>query len=99
MFDNRKNQSEAARSVFMSSMFGLANTAAATAAFLGGPLLYERSIRWIVVFTVNAYGEAWVWIVEPLWFVLVLLLVFFIARATLATALVTGGLAIAARLL
>lgn len=90
---------EAGQSIFMSSMKGLANTGAAIAAFLLTPWAYSESVGPVQAFTARAYGYGFEDLVAFGWFVLLALLTFFIARASLATLLVMGGLAIATRLL
>lgn len=94
-----KNQSEAARSIFMSSIKGLANTGAVAASFFLTPIFYAQSVDWIRDFTARYYGHDFVGLVDLVWFALVALLTFFIARASVATLLVMGGLAIATRFL
>ena len=96
---NSNNQSEAARSIFMSSVKGLANTGAVAAAFFLTPLLYGQSVGWIRDFTVRYYGHELAGLTDFVWFVLVALLTFFVARASMATLLVMGGLAVATRFL
>ncbi|MEM6537379.1 MAG: hypothetical protein AAF668_06575 [Pseudomonadota bacterium] len=87
----------AGRSIFTSSVIGLANTLAIVITFLGAPQLYGRTIEWVQAFTVNAYGRGWEDITAFCWFVVCLCLVFFVSRASISTALVMGGLAIANR--
>lgn len=94
-----KHQDEAARSIFMSSIKGLANTGAVAASFFMTPLLYAQSVDWIRAFTAKHYGHDLVGLTDLAWFALVALLTFFIARASMATLLVMGGLAIATRFL
>ena len=98
MFGNN-NQSEAARSIFMSSIKGLANTGAVAAAFFLTPLFYGESVGLIRDFTADHYGEDLAGVTEFVWFVLVALLTFFTARASVATLLVMGGMAVATRFL
>lgn len=98
MFNKDKHR-EASQSIFMSSMKGLANTGAVAATFFATPLLYSGSVDWIRSFAATHYGSDWTDITSFAWFVLVALLTFFIARASLSTLLVMGGLAVAARFL
>ncbi len=88
---------EASQTIFMSSMKGLANTGAVAATFFTTPIVYSASVDWIVSFAIRHYGEAWADVVNLVWFVLVACLVFFIARASLSTLLVMGGLAVATK--
>lgn len=98
MIGNGK-QKEAGRSIFMSSMMGLANTGAVAAAFFITPAIYGSSIDWVQRFTAQSYGTGWEDVVAFIWFALVALLSFFIAWASLATLLVAGGFAVATRFL
>ena len=92
-------QREASRSIFMSSMKGLANTGAVAATFFVAPVAYSASVDWIEDFAIQHYGQAWAGITEFAWFILVAVLVFFVARASLSTLLVMGGLAVATKFL
>lgn len=96
---NSAHQNEAARSIFMSSIKGFANTGAVAVAYVLTPLLYAESVGWIRAYTAIHYGRDLVDLVDLIWFALVALLTFFVARASVATLLVTGGLAIATRFL
>ena len=98
MFD--ANTSKAVRqSVFVGSIQGLANTLAFAAAFFGTPLLYDASAGWVNAFVLRHYGTGLAEYVQYGWFAILACVVFFIARASLATALVMGGLAVAMRFL
>tara|TARA_R110001606_G_scaffold399304_1_gene584237 strand:+ start:13736 stop:14032 length:297 start_codon:yes stop_codon:yes gene_type:complete len=92
-----KDKSEAAKSIFTSSVTGLANVAAFAAAFLATPAIYGLSSEWMNDFTAKNYGPEWSDITDPIWFVVIALTTFFVARASISTVLVMGGLAIAAR--
>ncbi len=81
----------------MSSVEGLANTMALIAAFFLTPEIYFRTVNWVAGFTAARYGADLVDIVAFVWFVAVALLTFFTARATLATAIVAAGLAVATK--
>ncbi len=98
MFNSDKHR-EAGQSIFMSSMKGLANTGAVAATFFTTPIVYSASVDWIVNFAIKHYGAAWADLVNFAWFVLVACLAFFIARASLSTLLVMGGLAVATKFL
>ena len=89
---------EAGQSIFMSSVTGLANTLAVIVTFLCAPLLYGRTVGWIQGFVTNNYGYGWSDITAVLWALVTACLVFFISRASISTALVFGGLALATRL-
>jgi len=97
MLGNDKH-GQAGQSIFMGSIKGLANTAAVAVAFFATGPIHTRTADWITDYTAQNYGAGWSDLVSFIWFVIVALLAFFIARATLATLLVMGGLAIATRL-
>lgn len=90
---------EAAKSVFLSSIEGLANTLAVVAAFLGAPPIYGRTVEWISAFTTRHYGAEFADLISLAWFVIVVCLVFFTARASISTALIVGGVSFAVRFL
>ncbi|MEM6463203.1 MAG: hypothetical protein AAF724_14930 [Pseudomonadota bacterium] len=94
---NPSKYQQAGRSVFMSSVTGLANTVAGVVTFVGAPPLYSKTIDWVQRFTATHYGHGWADLTSLAWFVVCLCLVFFISRASISTALVMGGLAIATR--
>jgi hypothetical protein len=97
MLGNKK-YGEAGKSIFMSSVTGLANTLALVATFIGAPALYGRSVGWVQSFTAQHYGYGWEDLTAFFWFIICAALVFFISRASVSTALVMGGLAIATRM-
>lgn len=94
-----KKHQDAGRSIFMSSITGLANTLAFLVTFLGAPPLYSKSIGWVQVFAVRHYGYGVEDITALVWGVVCAALVFFISRASISTALVMGGIALATRFL
>lgn len=94
-----RKHGEAGRSIFMSSVQGLANTLAVVITFVGAPPLYSKSIGWIQDFTIHHYGYGFEDLTAFAWGCVCAALVFFISRASISTALVMGGLAIATRLL
>ena len=98
MLENDKHR-RAGQSIFMGSMQGLANTVAVAVAFLATGPVHAYTVIWIMDYTARQYGTGWEDIVSFAWFVIVALTVFFVARASLSTLLVMGGLAIATRLL
>lgn len=83
--------------VFMSSVEWLANLFALLATFFLTPEIHGRTVDWIVNYTASRYGAGFEDLTSFGWFVMTGLLVFFTARATLATAIVAGGLALATR--
>lgn len=90
---------EAGQSIFMSSMKGLANTGAVVVAFLATPMIYGASVDWVQRFTARQYGTGLDDLIALAWFAMVAFLTFYIARASLGTLLVMGGLALATRFL
>jgi len=96
--NNTQKHQEAGKNIFMSSMTGLANVLAVGATFFGTGPLYSRTVDWAYRFAVNHYGYGIADFTTLIWGVLCAALIFFIARASISTALVTGGLALAMRL-
>ena len=92
---NRNQQRAATQSIFMSSVKGLANTLAVLVTFFTVPAVYSRSVDWVAAFT----GAEFTDFASFVWFILLALLVFFTARASISTLLVMGGLALAVRFL
>lgn len=88
---------QAGQSIFMSSVQGLANTLAVVTTFMGAPPLYSKTIVWMQGFTANHYGYGFEDLTAFGWGVVCACLVFFISRASISTALVMGGLALASR--
>jgi len=95
----KQKQNEVGRSIFMSSVEGLATTGACVASFFLTPLVYSESVVWIKNFAIRHYGAGWDDFIGLIWFVLVAILTFFIARASLGTLLIVGGMALATRFL
>lgn len=98
MLGNNKDR-EAARSIFTSSIKGLANVGAAGVAFFATPETYGATVGWVREFTARNYGYGWSDVTDIAWFLLLAFLTFFVARASVSTLLMVGGLAIASRLL
>lgn len=94
-----KKHQEAGRSIFMSSIQGLANTLALLITFLGAPPLYSNTIGWVRVFVAHHYGYGMEGVTAIVWGGVCAALVFFISRASISTALVMGGIALATRFL
>ena len=86
-------------SIFMSSAKGLANVLAFLAAFLGTPAIYDHTVGWVTSFTAYNYSPAISDFAAIIWFAVVALSLFFIARMTLSTAIVLGSLSVAAKFL
>lgn len=89
----------AAQPVFMSSIALLANVVAFIVTIFGTPLLYNQTIKFVQIFVFEQYGAGFQDIVILVWGGVCGLIVFAFARASIATALVMGGAAIATRLL
>lgn len=85
------------RQIFMDSIESLADLLAFMTAFLATPEIYARSVTWVVNFTSARYGTGFEDLTQIVWFVMTGLIVFFTARATIATAIVAAGLAAATR--
>ena len=95
----QQNPNQAGRSIFMSSVIGLSNVIAVVVAFFATPVAYDRTVGWVQRFASSHYGYGFEDITAFVWWLIVALLIFFSARASISTALVMGGLAIAARFL
>lgn len=91
--DHRQKRQE----VFMGSIEALANILAFLTAFLATPEIYARTVVWVVDFTSARYGAGFEDLIQIGWFVMTGLILFFTARATIATAIVAAGLALATR--
>ena len=91
------NHAQAGQNLFMSSVVGLANVLAFVAAFFGGPLLWQHTVEYVRELTFQTYGADLIGLASMAWYGLSFLLVFFVARASIGTALVVGGLALVTR--
>lgn len=98
MLNPPQSQRKAAESIYVSSVSLVANVLAFIVAFLGTGPVYSSSVGWIRDFTVSQYGPAFADIASLIWFAAVGLSVFGVARASLATAITLGGLALASRI-
>lgn len=98
MIDNHKH-AQAGRSLFMSSITGLANVLAVVVTFLATPPLYGETVDWVQRYTARHYGIGYEDVIAFGWFGICILLVFFLSRASIGTALVFGGMALATRFL
>lgn len=97
---NSNDQRNRQRSVFISAVEGFATVAAGIAAFLLTPELHFRTVDFITRIAAERYGAGqFVNLVSFAWFVAMGFLTFFAARATLATAIVAAGLAVATKLI
>lgn len=92
------SEREAGRSIFLASTKGFANTAAAIVAFFATGPLYGKTVDWVTDYTADQYGTGLEDLVAFFWFIAVACMSFFVARASVATLIVMGGLALATRL-
>lgn len=103
MFGTKKNaaQRNAAKSIFTNSIHLGANVVALAVAFLLTGQIYDYSVEWIQDYTLRLYGggEAAKSIVSVFWFGVVAVGTFAFSRATISTALIMFGTAIATRFL
>jgi len=90
---------QAGGDTFMKSMAGLANVLAFIAAFLGTGPLFSSTVGWVTDFTLEHYGQSIVSLVSPVWGIACAALIFFIARASIGTALMFGAGALLMRFL
>jgi len=96
---NGKDHKAAARGVFMSSIEWLANIGAVVVTFFATPIVYGFTIGWVTRFTQHYYGDAFLDVVTFVWGGIVMLLLGCIARMSIGTVLVLGGLIFATRFL
>lgn len=88
----------AARSVFMSSLEGLATIMALITMFIASPILFEATKGWAQDFAMNHYGYEWADMLTRFgWQPAMWLAVFFTARATAAVAIASGVVSLAYR--
>lgn len=95
----QQQQKQKAQSIFISSIEGLANTAAVIVTFLFLPIAHGKSVGWVLRFTEEYYGDEFSGFVYLVWYVLLALMIFFGARASLSTLLIMCGVSIAVRFL
>lgn len=96
MFNSDKHK-QASKSIFLSSMMGLANVLALMVTFLGTGPLYTASKDWVAAFAVAQYGQGSADFVTFIWGILCFALIFFSARASISTALMFGAVALMMR--
>ncbi len=94
---NPNDQRQKRQQFFMTNIEALANILAFVTAFIATPEVYARTVVWVVNFTAHRYGEGYEGFTAIGWFVVTGLLIFFGARATLATAILAAGLTLAVR--
>jgi len=94
-----QNYKQAGQSVFMSSIFGLANTLAVIVTFFGVPPLYGNTVGFVQRFTAQYYGYGLEDLVALGWLGICACTVFFLSRGSISVALMMGGTAFALRFL
>ena len=95
--DQQQKYRQAGQSIFMDSVMGLANVLAVLAAFFGTPIAYAKSIHWVQTYTRQYYGYGFEDPVAIVWFCSCAALIFFLARTSVSTALVFGGVTLMTR--
>lgn len=94
-----QKQRDASRSVFMSSVAGLANTLAVITTILGAPPLYSHTIGWVQSFTAHHYGYGFEGITSLAWGGVSASMVFFASRMSISTVVPMLLMSLAARFL
>lgn len=94
-----RDQKNGAQGVFQSSIRGLAEVLAVAATFFGTPIAYGSTIGWVRDFTIKYYSMEFVFLIEFAWMGITGAAIFFIARASVGTALTAAGAAIVLRFL
>ena len=94
---NPQNHQQKRRKVFMDSVEPVANILAFITAFLLTPEIFGRTLEPFSNFVAARYGTDLLDLFQVGWFIAVALLTFYMARATVATAIVAAGLAAAMR--
>ena len=89
---SNEDYKQAGRSMFMGSTIWLGNLLAGAVTFVAHPFIFNWTIGWVEEFTRRFYGYAWIDFVFLVWWAMVAAIIFFVARASVATALVTGAL-------
>lgn len=97
MIDPHHQYRQAGNSIFMNSVMGMANVLAFAAAFFGAPLAYAKSIDFVQSYTQMHYGYGFEDIIAFVWFAACAAMIFFIARTSVSTALVFGGVTLMTR--
>lgn len=93
------NHAKAGQNLFMSSVTSLATVLAFIAAFLGGPTLYHHTGPIILELTYQTYGGEIIGLAKLVWHGTCYLVIYFVARATIGTAVIFGGATLIARFL
>mgnify|MGYP000256379227 CR=1 FL=1 len=88
---------QAGQNIFMSSMQGLANVLAVGVTFVATGPIYSGTEEFVIEFAESHYGEMDADLVTSSYGVILALAIFFLSRATLATALMFGAVAILMR--
>lgn len=84
--------------MFMDSVTLLANVAALSVSALTSPLIFKSTVGWVSTYIGQMYGSGFSGLASVAYFIVLSVGVFAICRASIATLLVAGGLALASRL-
>ncbi|WP_417681679.1 hypothetical protein [Roseibium sp.] len=90
-------RNQAAQSIIMSSATGLANVVAVIVTFFLTPLAYDVTGVWVRQFTAAHYAPDLVGLVDFLWGVLLVAVIFFVSRMTTGTLIIMGAITFIAR--
>ena len=93
------NHQSAANSVFMQTVEWLANVVALIIAWFATPFIHARSVDWVLAFNRQHYAPGFDEPVYYAWWIAVYFTTFCIARMSVSTLMVAGGLALAVRFL
>lgn len=94
---NPHNQRQERQRVFMGAAEGFANLMAVLAVFFMTPALYNHTAHLVADFTRKYYGTDIAMFVDFAWLFVCGLIIFFVARMTVTTAIVAGALTLAVR--
>ena len=96
--DFGKKQTNPGRSTFMNATEWLGNTLAAGATFFVAGPIYSVSVDWVIQYGETHYGTGLEDVIAFGWGCAVGVGTFSVARASIAAALVSGGMGVALRL-
>lgn len=88
---------QAGQNIFMSSMQGLANVLAIAVTFIATGPIYSSTEEFVTEFAESHYGYGNTDLVTSAYGLILALAIFFLSRATLATALMFGAVAVMMR--
>ena len=93
------NQQNTPNSVFMESVTWLANIVAALIAWVVTPFIHAPTVGWAIEFQRKYYAPGLDEPVHFIWWIAIFLITFCLARMSISTLLISGGLALAVRFL